>query len=97
MTNKFIDLCIKNRKILELSIDDVADILNVDKSKYEAFEQGKYIFDNDVLKKIVKLYCINKNDIMDYSNLYDLSDVPSNILDISKDIVNSIESGELDA
>lgn len=95
MSNKFLDLCIKNRKILGLSIDDVSDILGVSKNQYKQFEEGKYMFEEDMLKKIIKLYCINKNDLKDYSSLYDLNDVPSEILDITKDIINSIESGDL--
>jgi hypothetical protein len=52
---------------------------------------------NHTLKKIIKLYCINKKDLKEYSFLYDLNDVPDEYLDTTKNIINSIEGGDLDA
>ena len=97
MKNEFINLCINNRKVLGLTSSDVSEILDVDINDYKEFEKGNYVFNELILKKIIKLYCIGKNDIKDYSHLYDLSDVDDEILDISKDIINSIEKGDFDA
>ena len=46
------------------------------------------------MRKVVKLYCIDINQFKDYSSLYDLSDVPSHLVDITKDIINMIEGDD---
>ena len=97
MNEKFVKLCITNRAFLGLSIEDVSEILEVDIKYYQEFENGKYMFDEMMLKKIIKLYCINKKDLKEYSFLYDLNDVPDEYLDTTKNIINSIEGGDLDA
>ena len=91
MEKRFLDLCIKNRKILGLTIEDVSDILDVRPSKYRDFEEGKNDLDEKTLSKIVKLYFIDINQFKDYSSKYDLDDVPSNILDVTKSLINMIE------
>ena len=94
MEQRFLDLCIKNRELLGLTIEDVAEILDILPSEYRKFEEGEEELDKDTMKKIVKLYCIDIKQFKDYSSLYDLSDVPSHLLDITKDIINMIEGDD---
>lgn len=45
--------------------DDIAKYLNVDKSTYNKYENGKRKFNNDVVKKLADYYNIKVSDIVD--------------------------------
>ena len=45
--------------------DEIAKYLNVDKSTYNKYENGKRKFNNDVVKKLAEYYNIKVSDIVD--------------------------------
>lgn len=94
MEKRFLEVCIRNRNILGLTIEDVSDILDIRPTIYEQFEEGLVDLDEDTMRKVVKLYCLDIKEFKDYSNSYDLSEVPESILDITKSLLNMIEGDE---
>lgn len=45
--------------------DEIAKYLNVDKSTYNKYENGKRKFNNDVVKELAEYYNIKVSDIVD--------------------------------
>ena len=45
--------------------DEIAKYLNVDKSTYNKYENGKRKFNNDVVKELADYYNIKVSDIVD--------------------------------
>ena len=68
--SEFINLCKKNREILEFSYEDMSDcLINVSPDNYENFECGNYSMSKENLIRIARVLCVKKPssiDIKDY-------------------------------
>jgi len=91
INDKFLNLCVNNRIILELSCDDMASYLvNVSEKEYVAFENGKYSMSEENLKRICRVLCVrpsSKFKLEDYIDVEGLSE--EEYADLSK-VVESI-------
>lgn len=94
---KFLLTCINNRQVLEYSEKEMASYLvNVSEEDYIKFEHGKYLMDDNNLKRIARVLAIeNKNlfNLEDYIDTDGLSE--EEIEDLSKIIYDIV--GEVDA
>ena len=56
-------VCKENRKMLELTIEEFAESIDVDPKLYKKFEDGEFLFSNDIMKRIVSSLYIDKEDL----------------------------------
>lgn len=57
------EVCKENRKMLELTIEEFAESIDVDPKLYKKFEDGEFLFSNDIMKRIVSSLYIDKEDL----------------------------------
>lgn len=57
------ELCKENRKMLGLTTREFAESIDVDFRLYEKFENGDFLFSNDIMKRIVTGLYIDKEDL----------------------------------
>lgn len=57
------EICRENREMLGLTIEEFASSINIDCKLYSDFEEGKYLFPNDVMKIIVKCLYVDREDL----------------------------------
>lgn len=82
------DLCKSNRKKLDLSIEEFCECVDLNANEYKLFEEGKFIFDNDKLKRIIKSLYIEREDLL--SNKENIDSITS----ISLKVIEELEKGE---
>ena len=70
----FVRQCIKNRKYLEFSYQDMSDcLLNVSPDNYEDFECGNYSMSKENLIRIARVLCVKKPSSIDIKDYIDTS------------------------
>lgn len=57
------EICKENRKMLELTIKEFAESIDVDPKLYEKFEDGQFLFSNDIMRRIVSSLYVDKEDL----------------------------------
>lgn len=80
--------CKVNREQLGLTVEEFSHSINIDSKLYEKFENGKYIFPNDIMKIIFKTLYIEKEDVFELEREYD------DITKISLKVIKECEAGE---
>lgn len=74
--NKFLLTCINNRKTLEYSEKEMASYLvGVSEEDYINFENGKYLMDEDNVKRIVRVLAITNVELFNVSDYIDTEDL----------------------
>ena len=81
------EICKENRLILGLTIEEFAESIGVDCNLYKKFENGKYLFSNDIMKIIVKCLYVDKEDL-------DKDFIEDDITRISMKVIEECEKSE---
>lgn len=72
----FIKECIKNRKFLEFSYQDMSNcLINVSAKDYESFEKGQYKMSKENLIRIARVLYVERPNSIDVSKYIDTSDL----------------------
>ena len=72
----FIKECIKNRKFLEFSYQDMSNcLIKVSAKDYENFEKGQYKMSKENLIRIARVLCVERPNSIDVSHYIDTSDL----------------------
>ena len=58
------ELCKKNRLILDLTIEEFALSMGLDSNLYRKFEEGIYVFSNEIMRAIINSLYIEKEDLL---------------------------------
>lgn len=94
---QFLLTCINNRKMLEYSEKEMASYLvNVSEEDYIKFEHGKYLMDDNNIKRLVRILAIEKKGLFNLEDYIDTDGLSEEeIDDLSKIICDIV--GEVDA
>lgn len=75
MKNKFISICIKNRKYLGFSFKDISNcLIDVSEEEYKQFEDGKYNLNRENIIRLMRVLCIKEKELVDLDSLLQLDD-----------------------
>lgn len=88
----FIKECIKNRKFLDFSYQDMSNcLINVSAKDYESFEKGQYKMSKENLIRIARVLCVERPNSIDVSQYIDTSDLSEEeIKDLGKVIFSIV-------
>ena len=86
---KINDVCKYNRELLGLTIEEFAMSININVKEYEDFENGIFLFDKEILKRIVSSLYIEKEDL-----IVDNNKDKDFFTSISLNVIEECEKGE---
>lgn len=74
LNHKFLEECINNRKILELTCADMASyLINVSEKNYVDFENNKYSMSEENLKRICRVLCVKPKKVFKLDDYIDVN------------------------
>ena len=91
----FIKECIKNRKFLEFSYQDMANcLIDVSAKEYENFEKGLYKMTKENLIRVARVLCIERPNTLDVSEYIDTSELDDEEINDLGKVIFSIVGDE---
>ena len=91
----FIKECIKNRKYLEFSYQDMSNcLIDVSAKDYENFEKGQYKMSKENLIRVARVLCIERPNTIDVSKYIDTNELDEDEVNDLGKVIFSIVGDE---